>query len=258
MKEEKVLICDLRIFYKTFGEGQPLLILHGWGSSSDSWLKVSKILSKDFKVICPDLPGFGKSDPPKSLIGTEGYAKILFGFTEKLSLKKFDLFGHSFGGAIAFLFSIKYPEKVKSLILLSPAIIRKREHWNFWRKISYSFLWLGKKIFSLPVLKKFFPLVQKITYKITGSYNYYLAKGIMKEIFKKAIRENGTLLLPELKKKTLILWGEKDKALPLKDALFLKERIENSRLEILKGIGHSPHFEAPRILAEKILEFLKE
>jgi pimeloyl-ACP methyl ester carboxylesterase len=231
MREEKVLINDLKINYKIAGEGEPILILHGWGGSSDSWVEVSEILSKKFKVICPDLPGFGKSDQPKSPIGVEGYAKILLDFTQKISLEKFDLIGHSFGGAIAFLFSIKYPQKVKSLILCSPAIIRKRKYHTLYRKISYSFLWLAKKIFSLPLFRKLYPLFRKIIYKITGSYDYYLAEGIMKEIIKKAIREDGTIFLDKLEKETLILWGEKDRNLPLKDAFFLKK---GSKIQNLK------------------------
>ena len=76
MTEKKLLINDLEANYKISGEGQLVLILHGWGGSSVSWLLVQKILTeKGFKVIIPDFPGFGKSTTPQKPWTVDDYVR---------------------------------------------------------------------------------------------------------------------------------------------------------------------------------------
>ena len=79
----------------------------------------------------------------------------------------------------------------------------------------------------------------------------------MKETFKKAIGEDLTPLLGTIKIPTLIIWGENDKTLPVTDGYLMNKKIENSRLEIMKGVDHTPQIEAPDLLAQKIIEFIK-
>ncbi|MEA3292985.1 MAG: alpha/beta hydrolase, partial [Patescibacteria group bacterium] len=114
MEEKKIFINGLKINYKIAGEGQLILILHGWGGSSDSWVEVIKILSNQgYKIICPDLPGFGKTQKPNYSWELGDYRNFVKKFIENLNLEKFYLLGHSFGGAIAVKFSSIFPEKTE-------------------------------------------------------------------------------------------------------------------------------------------------
>lgn len=102
-------INNLKIHYRSQGQGKPLLILHGWGRGSQSWQKfldlakskVNKQQSASLQIIIPDLPGFGQSDYPPEDWSVGDYAEFVWQFLEKLNIKNFYLLGHSFGGRIA-------------------------------------------------------------------------------------------------------------------------------------------------------------
>jgi pimeloyl-ACP methyl ester carboxylesterase len=258
MKEEKILVDGLKINYKVAGQGFPILILHGWGGSSDSWLKISEIFSQDFKIICPDLPGFGKSQKPPRIWGNEDYCDFVFKFANELKIEKFYLIGHSFGGGLAAKFVVKYPEKVRALILCDAAIFRKKRRWSL-RQLIAHFLAKLNFILGIPFFEKYvYPIARKIVYKIAGVYDYYVIKdGIMKKTFGKVVNEDLSYLLPQIKLPTLIVWGEKDSKVLLEDAFLIQKSIPNSKLEIIKKIGHDPHLKKPFELSKIILDFLK-
>jgi pimeloyl-ACP methyl ester carboxylesterase len=231
-----------------------IVILHGWYSSKERWQKVKEIIEKEgIKAEIPDLPGFKeetKLNNPWDLDNYLNWAeKFIKGKKNSGELTEpFFLLGHSFGGRIAMKFAIKNPEKIKGLILLSAAGIKPKEN-----SIANSSL-IFKRLSFLPG----YNLFRKFFYKfILKKTDYIKLEGIMKETFKKVTGEDFSDLLPEIKTKTLILWGEKDNITPLSDAYLMKEKIKNSKLEILKGIGHTPYSENPEILGFKITEFIK-
>jgi pimeloyl-ACP methyl ester carboxylesterase len=255
MREEKVLVKGIETNYKIGGKGENFLILHGWNGSSDSWRKIIEILEITYKVICPDFPGFGKTETPKISWSLSDFVEWLKDFTEKLDLKEFFLLGHSFGGRVAIKFSISYPEKVKKLILVSPGGIKQK--WGLKEKIAFQLAKVGNAIFSKKPFFRFKDGARNLFYRVMRIKDYSRARGIMKETMKKIVEED---LLPELSKiqnKTLIIWGEKDKIIPLKYAFIFKEKIKNSKLEILPKIFHSPHLEDPEKLAEVLISNLK-
>ena len=189
MREETLNIEGLKVSYKIAGEGPALLILHGWGSSSDSWAEIQGNLSqKGFQVIVPDLPGFGLSTPPLNLWGIEEYKEFILKLTEKIGLKKFSLAGHSFGGQIAILFAADYPEKIEKLILLASAGVRKKPGKKV--KIFGSVAKILNVFLVLVPTKNAKDLVKKICYRLIGWRDYAGAKGIMKEVLAKVIRED--------------------------------------------------------------------
>ena len=255
MEENEIIINEAKVNYKIAGNGETLLILHGWGGSSNSWLKVIEKLEKDFKIVCPDLPGFGKSETPKSAWDLKDYANWLKKFTESLKLEKFFLLGHSFGGRIAIKFSIFWPEKVKKLILCNSAGIKEKQ--NLKEKIIFFLALLGNAIFSPKIFQRFKDKAKNLFYLFLRNSDYAKANETMKEIMKKVLNED---LLPELsflKVETLIVWGEKDNILPLNHALLFKEQISNSEIKILPKVFHSPHLENPEKLVKAISQFLK-
>jgi len=256
IEEKEILIDNLKINCKIAGQGPAILILHGWGGSSDSWLKVQEILAKaGFKVICPDFPGFGKSKTPFETWGAKEYANFVLNLTKILELQKFFLLGHSFGGRVAIKFSVLYPEKIKSLILCDSAGIKQK--WGLGEKLIFQISKLGNAIFTPTPLKRFKDKAKNLFYLFLRHRDYAKADGMMRKILKKVITEDLLDDLPQIKTRTLIIWGESDKLVPVKYVHIFKEKIENSELKILPKIGHSPHLEVPEKLTEIIINFLR-
>lgn len=255
IEEKTILIDNLKINYKIAGQGPVILILHGWGGSSDSWIKVQEILAKEgYQVICPDLPGFGKSKTPFKPWNVVDYAKWLFAFTNFLNLERFFVVAHSFGGRVAIKFAIIYPEKLKSLILCSSAGIKPKPGLK--TRIIFRLAKIGNAIFTPKILTRFQNGTRNLFYIFLRHHDYVKANGTMKETIKKVLDEDLLNNLPQIKTKTLIIWGSADRLVPVKYAHIFQEKIENSKLEILAKIGHSPNLEAPKKLAKIILDFL--
>jgi len=232
----------------------PLLILHGWGSNSVRWQKVTKLLKeKGVELAVLDLPGFGITPSPEKPWAREDYLNWVFQKVKEKNWGKFNLLGHSFGGGLSVKIAVNFPEKIEKLILCAPAIIRRKSLKTY---LFYWVAYLGKKIFSLPGLKFFQPYAQRLIYKLAGSRDYYVADGIMKETMKKLHEENLEEFLEKIKAPTLIVWGDKDDILPVKDAQELKEKIKGAKLRIISGAKHSLHREVPEELAEIILQFI--
>lgn len=234
----------------------PLLILPGWNSNSTRWQKVKKLLEeKGMEVIIFDLPGFGYALTPKKPWGRDDYIKWILQRIKERNLEKFNLLGHSFGGGLAAKIAAENPEIINKLVLCAPAVIQRRCIKVY---LFYWIAYLGKKILSLPGLRTFYHPAQKLIYKVAGVRDYHIAKGVMKETMKKLGREGGLeTVLEKIKAPTLILWGEKDDILPLKDAYQIKKGIKNSQVKILPRTRHSPHRESPEELAKAVFEFLE-
>jgi pimeloyl-ACP methyl ester carboxylesterase len=248
-----------------------LIILHGWNSSKEKWQKIKELIeakAPDIQVICLDLPGFKPENQLEKPWNLDDYVNWL---NEKLvevkppliggGLTSADsaiyLLGHSFGGRIAIKFAVKYPEKLKGLILVDAAGIKPRK--TFRDKIVLFPIKLIRKfgIKETTYEKGIIKLLRAVFYRyILRRKDYFKANPIQKEIMKNALAEDLKPLLEKIKTKTLIVWGEDDQLTPKKDAYLMKEKIQSSQLDILKGIGHAPHLEAPGILAEKIADFI--
>lgn len=259
IQEKEIRLDNLLIHYKIAGQGPAILILHGWGGSSDSWRKVQEILSKkNYKVIVPDLPGFGKSETPPMAWTVKDYADFVNQFIKKIlneSQEPFFLLGHSFGGRVAIKFAVLYPEKIKKLILCNSAGIKQK--WSLKEKLIFQLSKIGNAIFTPKILERFKDRARNLFYLFLSNKDYFKANAKMKETLKKVLAED---LLPEISKiktKTLIIWGQNDRLVPVKYAYIFKEKIKDSQMVILPKINHSPHLEVPEKLVEVILKFLE-
>jgi len=250
MTERKTLVKNLEISYAVFGKGKPFLILHGWGSKYDRWRKVGELLAeKNFKVIIPDLPGFGKSQELLYSWNLDDYVEWVFEFSNLLPELKngFYLLGNSFGGSVAAKFSIKYAQKVKKLFLVSAACIRK----TTFKKI---FLEKISKIIKIFYFLPFYNLAKKAFYKfVIGSNDYLKVNGVMKETYLKVISEDLSEKLPFLRVPTVIIWGDKDESTPLYQAKIINRKIQDSKLVIIAGGDHYLQQKMPELLTQKIL-----
>lgn len=252
VKEKEVLINGLRTNYKIAGSGPAVLILHGWGSFSERWQKVQEILAENgYMVFVPDLAGFGKSDAPNNCWELNNYVNWLYNFSQKLGIEEFFLLGHSFGGRISIKFSLKYPQKIKKLILCASAGIKHKKN------IGQIFLSICAKIANKFSFLPFYQILRKIFYqKILRRTDYLKTKGMMKETFKKVINEDLTAYLTAIRVGTLIIWGKNDKVTPLSDAYLMKKHIPESVLEIIPGENHDLNIKVPEKLAGIILKNL--
>lgn len=233
-------------------EKRPILILHGWGSKAAAWKEVADFLIKDgYRVVVPDLPGFGDNPSPEKPWGLDEYTEWVNNFARKNNLTRFYLLGHSFGGGIAIKYAILFPEKVEKLFLVAAAYARSKT-------LKKIFLGLISKIFKIFSFLPFYGLFRRTFYKfVIRKSDYAHAKGIMKESYLKVINEDLSSQLSEITAPTVIIWGEKDDITPLKLAYFAKERIKNSELVIVEDGRHALELQTPRVLSEKIKNYLR-
>lgn len=230
-----------------------VLILHGWGANSFSWHNVAYLLAeKGLRVVAVDLPGFGETPPPEDVWGTDDYVDFIWKFCKEIDLSKFFLIGHSFGGALATKFTYDHPNMVKRLVLCDAAAIRK-ERLNFRQKTAKFLSKAGSKVIADTPFYHFF---EKMAYKLAGSYDYYKANPIMREIFKKIIIDDMSELARAIKNPCLIIWGREDMATPLEDAFIMNELIEGSYLKIINEARHNPYRTHPKEVAGAIINFL--
>jgi len=231
------------------GKGKPFLILHGWGSNSDRWVQIAEEISnRGFKVIVPDLPGFGRSESLLSAWNSNKYVDFVEGLVLKLGLKEFYLLGHSFGGALACKIAINHPQQVEKLFLVSAAFVRRRT-------IKKQVLGRASKLAKIFSFLPFYPLAKKAFYRyVVGSDDYLKTEGVMKKTFLSVIADDLSHFVAFIKVPTIIIWGDKDEATLVEDAYFLNKKIKNSKLNIIKGGVHSLHMKQPELLVQKILE----
>lgn len=245
----EININGIKTNYQTFGEGKPFLILHGWGSNIERWVEVAeKISEKGFKVIVPDLPGFGKSDTLPVPWNTNKYIDWLEKFVKELNLGEFYLLGHSFGGALASKMAVKHVQDVKKLFLVSAACIRKKTaQKSFSAKVA--------KFVKLFYFIPYYGFFRKAVYKfIIRKSDYVYVEGIMKQTYLNVVEEDLSFHLPFIKVPTIIIWGDKDELTPLENGHLINEKIKNSKIFIIPGAGHDLNRKQPEILAQKVLE----
>ena len=195
----ETIINNIKTNYQVFGDGQPFMILHGWGSSSDKWLKEAEIISeKGFKVIIPDLPGFGRSANLERPWTVNDYVKWFEELTKTFNIENFYLLGYSFGGALASKISVKYPQRVQKLFLVAAAVIRKKTtQKNFLAKISK----FVKIFYFLP----YYSFFRKAVYKfIIKKSDYVYTEGIMKQTYLNVVADDISFHLNFIKVPTII------------------------------------------------------
>ncbi len=247
MKE--VNVNGLNICYNDEGEGKCVLLLHGWGANKESLSPIFNTLKGSFRVICPDLPGFGASDEPLSPWSGEDYASFLIDFMNKLDIYPFAALGHSNGGRILIKVSDRFaPEK---LILVDSAGIKKKHGPIYYTRV-YSYK-LGKKVLKLPLINKT-GLYDKLV-KNAGSADYKNSSQVMRATMSKLLSEDLTKMLSGIKSETLLIWGTKDTATPISDGRKMEKLIKGSGLVEIDG-GHFSYLDNPAKALSAINYFL--
>lgn len=257
MEEQKITINGLEINYREYGDGDPVLVLHGWGKGADSWIGFGRFLAaKRYRVLVPDMPGFGKSQVPGKPWVVADYLKFVENFVLEMKLRDVSMIGHSFGGGLAALYAAHNPAMVKKLVLVDAAVIRK-ERLNSRQRFA-KVLAAGKGFFlRLPLSKKIHPWAEKLVYRIAGTHDYEKTSGVMRQTFKNILADDLSGTVNFLKMPVLIIWGSADRSTPVQDAHQLKYKIPGAILEIIDNCGHNPHLTHPAELCRMASSFLE-
>jgi len=237
---KEIIIDDLKIHYyqgDNFDKNNTIAFLHGWNSEA---LHLKAIFSELDNFIALDLPGFGKSDLPRTAWAVAEYAELLQKFLKKLEMVDPILVGHSFGGSVI----IKYlfnGGAAKKIILVSPSGIRKQGLKIGLYKVIAKIM---RVALMFPGLSFFKDKIRKKAYKIIDSEDYIEA-GALSESYKKIIREDLSEEMQKIRTKTVLIWGERDLSTPLVQGELTHKLIENSELYIIKNAGHFSFIDQP-------------
>ena len=248
------------IYVDDVGKGFPLVLVHGYLGSSEMWCLQKEFLKKNFRVIAPALPGFGESFKVKSLKSINEMAKSVLNCLEKKKIDSFHLMGHSMGGMIAQEMVKIKPEKIRKLICFATGSIGD---------IPDRFESLNS---SIKILKKdgIKETVKRIPPKwfVEGNRakNYYLCENAVKDITEETANNalnamkswNGFDNLKNIKKPTLIIWGDEDISYNFEQVNILLKNIPNSKIEIFEKCCHNVHLELPQKFNDKVKIFLNE
>ncbi|MFD2167396.1 alpha/beta fold hydrolase [Thalassotalea euphylliae] len=270
---KQVNISDSEMVYLEGGSGEPLVLLHGFGANKDNWNRIALSLTKHYRVIAPDLPGFG--DSSKNIdYDYDVLAQVarLNEFIDTLGLTQVHIAGNSMGGYIAGNYAAKHPEKVKSLWLLNPLgvasakdsemftmirngeppVVLARNLPDYEKLISFVF-------HNKPFMPDFF--VTELAKRAEQSYD------IQAKIFDDLHNVAGDKLilsspldeaLISFNKPTLITWGKQDRILHADGANKLASKLTNVNVELMENMGHLPMIEAPKVTANQFLVFAQK
>ena len=223
-----VKIKDWDINYEVFGEGEPVVFLHGWLTDLESMRPLTTNLAKTKKIYLVDVVGFGKSSLPKEPLNSEDFAEFLKEFLDKLNIENPVLIGHSNGGRIIINAVGKNMVKAKKIVLIDSAGIKPKRPIGYYAKISI--LKTGKLVLNLlPNTKNMKEFKERLRGKV-GSSDYKASPTVLKDTMKIILNEDVKEILPNIKVPTLLIWGRLDNATPISDAKVMEKLIPNAGL----------------------------
>ena len=247
------------IFVEDVGSGTPLVLVHGFLGSSEMWQPQINFFKDDFRVIVPALPGFGKSQTINSCDSIQGMARSILHSLNRKNIKKFHLMGHSMGGMVVQEMTRLASEKILKLICYGtgprgniPDRFETMDESRKKLKID------GLESTAHRIAKTWFIEGDKAKY-------FYLCSDAGKQTSIEAT-DNGLVAmknwsgvdeLKNIKNKTLIIWGDQDKAYNQNQVETLNKYIPDSELRIIKGCSHNVHLENPAEFNETVKKFLR-
>ncbi|MFW9875816.1 MAG: alpha/beta fold hydrolase [Candidatus Thorarchaeota archaeon] len=277
MKEEFALVNGINLCYDIYGDGEPVLLIHGFGSKKESWIAQRDPLAQHFKVIRLDNRGAGKSDRPDSAYTMEVFADDINIFLDFLEIDKVNIIGWSLGGMIVQNMVLKYPQRVRKMVLIntnygtpdeSGAEMYKNMRLNslklmkedpikaFWQSTRTSFHLKFRKQMETEPTKKWYGLWSVDDLIQNSITDPPTERDIIMQA--EAIATHHTLeRLHEIKNETLLITSSHDRIMPVSVMEEMHEKIPNSTLKIIDKAGHdSPLSRAPEV-NNMIITFLK-
>jgi pimeloyl-ACP methyl ester carboxylesterase len=245
---------------------ETLLLIHGNGDEADTWRHVFLPLSEHFRVLAPDLPGFGRSQSKD--LSLLGFAQWLFELVTHLGLKRVHLLGSSLGGVVAAQFTALYPDQTSSLCIVggaSPALGNLNAtkavqplleqgvgeaYYNGLRQTDpdVAFATLRPYYADLDALPKSDQdfLRQRVWERVQSN--------TQRDAFFAALRSLFAPAAPlEIGVPTQLIWGQFDQIVPLEHGKMIQQQIPNTRLTVIAQAGHLPHQEQPKAILDAFL-----
>ena len=263
------------VAYRRGGEGPVLLLLHGIAGSSETWVPAMRLLRRDFTVLAPDFLGHGASAKPPGDYSLGNYAAGLRDFLDVLEIECATVVGQSYGGGVALQFAYQFPERCERLALVDAGGLGREVSW---------FL----RLVTLPGAEYVLPALFLAPVRDWGNsiLSFLRDRGIRSDRATEMWRSFGSLTDPANRAAfvrtmraviepggqavsatdrlylarempTLIVWGDRDKVIPVGHAYQAHEAMPHSRLEIVPGVGHFPHVEDPFRFVEILVDFVR-
>ncbi len=259
----------LRIHYLEKGEGTPVVLIHGYTSSTYTWKDQFDELAKRYRVIAIDLKGFGFSDKPDGDYSRRAQGEVVARLLDKLSIQRAWLVGNSMGGETALNMAVDHPEKVLGLVLIDSAGVKVQGRtslapWYLQMPV------VGRLLTALALtsdtlvragLEKSFFDDSKITDERVNAY-YQPLRTQGGQLSATRARAQFELYpvedrIASIKAPTLIIWGSEDELIPLEAGRKLNELISGSKLVVFEKCGHVPQEEMPERVLSEIMGFVQ-
>jgi pimeloyl-ACP methyl ester carboxylesterase len=267
--EHKTVVIDDSTWH--YLEGGPedapvLLLLHGFGGDKDNWTRFSATLTDDFRIVAPDLPGFGESErQPQRDYALAAQRDWVASFAEALDIDTFHIGGNSMGGHIAALYAHRYPQQVKSIALLNNAGVDSPNSSEVRLAVER-----GENPLLVNSPEDFDRLLGLVSFK--QPFLPWPAKGVMARItFENAAsnrrifdryKEDRSIglepILADIKQPVLIIWGEFDRVLDVSSVDVMRPLLPQATVVIMKDTGHIPMLERPAETAAHYRAFLED
>ncbi|HML92491.1 alpha/beta hydrolase [Methyloceanibacter sp.] len=265
--------APVKLFYETKGEGSPVLLIHGFGSSTFTWRRIAPALAETHKVIAVDLKGFGQSDKPLDAhYSIFDQAELIKQLILDNDLKNLTLVGHSYGGGISLMLALDDDPRLKGRI----AKLVLLDTIAYPQNIPVAFKMMDMPLVSHLGVRMVPPEVQarvalKLAYyddsKIGDEDIEMYAAPLRTPAGKYAVIHSARQIVPQgldeiskryptIKLPTLIAWCDNDRIVPLEIGLELRRNMPTSRIEIIEKCGHMPQEEQPEATLRLIQNFL--
>jgi len=265
---QQVLEVDgLRISYQDTGPPQApaLILLHGFGSSLQTWNAWVPVLSRDYRVIRLDLPGFGLTGARSDRDYSEDRdLSTLRHLADRLGLRSFSVIGHSMGGKMAWSLAAAEPERVKALVLMAPDGLASPAQWGTKPYEVSGVMHLIEYTLPRPLVQQFvgaaFTDPQLLTEPLVQRYHDMLrAPGVRGAILDRAhqtVYSNPLSRLQSIHAPTLLLWGGNDRMIPSSHAASYEQLLPRSKTVVLPRLGHVLQEEQPEQGLAQVQAFL--
>jgi pimeloyl-ACP methyl ester carboxylesterase len=237
-------VDDYRVHALDMGRGpEAVVLIHGLAGSGLWWLRNAEVLARRYRVVIPDLIGFGRTPLVGRFPSLDRIVDVLGRWLAALDLSRVHLVGHSMGGQISAQLAATRPERVERLVLVDAAGIP--------RPLNPVALARNAVAMAPPRAWGRFEFLPRIAGDAFTAGPRTLGRAI-----RLILRNDLRPLLPRITQPTLVLWGARDRLVPLEHAYELRRRIPNARLLVLPGAAHNPMIDRPEEFNECVMAFL--
>lgn len=224
-------VDGININYIDYGSGKDtIVLLHGWGQNIEMMKPIGDPMSKHYRVVVIDLPGFGLSGEPNSVWTVYDYAKCINKLLKELKVDNPIMIGHSFGGKISLIYASKY--RTKKLVTFGSPFDKEVLNLSLKTKIL-------KGLKKVPIINK----LEGFAKRHIGSSDYRNASQMMRDILVDTVNLDISDNVRKINCPTLLIWGTNDEAVPLEKAYQLESMIKDSAVIEYDGCTHYAYLE---------------